>query len=84
MNPILRFIDWLIRQHPELLGGLFVYVAVPLAAWYLGPRSGPKAVQGHHTFDLVIRPPAQSLGIPPVIRWEIEPPKDGGNPLGGL
>jgi hypothetical protein len=84
MNPILRFIDWLIRQHCDLLGGLFVYVAVPLAAWYLGPRSGGKAVQGHHTFDLVIWPRAQPTGIPPVIRWEIELPKDGGDPFDGL
>jgi hypothetical protein len=34
--------DWLI--HPDLLGGLFV--AVALVAWYLGRRAGPKAVKG--------------------------------------
>ncbi len=84
MNPMLQFVDWLIRQHGDLLCGLIVYVAVPLAAWYLGRRSGRSKVKGNHTFVLVIRPPVQSTGIPPVIRWEIEPPTDGTGPFGGL
>ena len=84
MNPILQFIDWLIRQHGDFLCGLFVYVELPLIAWCLGRRSGRKKVKGNHTFVLVIRPPAQPPGIPPVIRWEIEPPKDGSGPFGEL
>jgi hypothetical protein len=42
MNPILRFIDWMLREHAAFISGLFVYVAVPLTAWYVGRRSGKK------------------------------------------
>jgi hypothetical protein len=83
MNPILHFLDVLIRQHGEALTNLFVYVVIPLTAWFFGRRSGRKKLKTSHTFVLVIRPPAQSSGIPPVIRWKFEPPDDGGNPFGG-
>jgi hypothetical protein len=82
MNPLFRFIDWMLREHGALVSGCFVYVAVPLTAWYFGRRAGRKKLKGNHTFILVIRPPAGSPGIPPVIRWEIEPPKDGSSLFG--
>ena len=43
---------------------MFVYVAVPLAAWYLGRRSGRKAVKGHHTFVLVDTATGAADGAP--------------------
>jgi hypothetical protein len=42
MNPIFRFIDWMLREHGAFVFGLFVYVAVPLAAWFFGRRAGRK------------------------------------------
>ena len=67
----------------RLSPGLFVYVAVPLTAWYLGRRAGRKKLKGNHTFILVIRPPAGPSEVPPVIRWELEPQDGDGNPFGG-
>lgn len=83
MNPILHFLDTLIRQHGEALTNLFVYGVIPFIAWLLGRRSGRKKLKTSHTFVLVIRPPAQSSGgIPPIIRWNFEPPDDESNPFG--
>ena len=83
MNPVLHFIDVLIRQHGEALTNLFVYAVIPLTAWLLGKRSGRKKLKTSHTFVLVIRPPAQSSGgIPTIIRWNFEPPDDDSNPFG--
>jgi hypothetical protein len=79
MNPVFHFIDWMLREHGTFVSGFFVYVAVPFVAWYLGRRAGQKKTKGNHTFILVIRPP---MGVPPVIRWEIEPPSDGSGPFG--
>jgi hypothetical protein len=77
MNPIFRFIDWMLREHGGLYFCLFVYVAVPLTAWYLGRRSVKKKTKTSHTFVLVIRPPAPTAsGVPPVIRWNFESPDD--------
>lgn len=81
MNPIFQFLDWLIRAHGEALSNLFVYVGVPLIAWHLGKRAGRKKIKQSHTFVLVIRPP--SSDVPPVIRWNFEPPDDESNPFGG-
>ncbi|MGA9452414.1 MAG: hypothetical protein WBW41_13845 [Verrucomicrobiia bacterium] len=83
MNPILHFLDVLIRQHGAALTNLFVYVVIPLTAWFFGRRSGRKKLKTSHTFVLVIRPPAAPPGVPPVIRWNFEPPDDGSNPFGG-
>ena len=84
MNPIFRLIEWLLREHGAFVSGLFVYVAVPFIAWHLGRRAERKKTKGNHTFILVIRPPTGlSGGVPPVIRWEIEPPNDGSAPFGG-
>ena len=83
MNPVFRFIDWMLREHGAFVSGLIVYVAIPLTAWYLGRRAGRKKTKGNHTFLLVIRPPTGLTGVPPVIRWEIEPPSDGSGPFGG-
>jgi hypothetical protein len=58
MNPILRFIIWMLREHGAFISGLFVYVAVPLIAWCLGRCSARKKTKTGHTFVLVIRPPA--------------------------
>lgn len=82
MNPLLQFLDWLIREHGDFLSGLFVYVGMPLIAWFLGRRSGRKKTKQSHTFVLVIRPPAQSSEVPPVIRWNFEPPDGDGQPFG--
>jgi hypothetical protein len=83
MNPVLQFLDWLIRDHGNFLTKLFLYVGLPLIAWLLGRRSGRKKTKRSHTFVLVIQPPAQSSGgIPPVIRWNFEPPDDDSNPFG--
>lgn len=62
MNPILDFLDVLIRQHGEALTNLFVYVVFPLIAWFFGQPSGRKKLETSPTFVLVIRPPAQSFG----------------------
>ena len=80
MNPIFRFLDWMLREHGGFLSGLVVYVAIPLAA--LERRSGRKKVKQGHTSVLVIRPPAQSSGVPPVIRWNFESPDDASGPFG--
>jgi hypothetical protein len=82
MNPIFRLIVWTLQDHGTFVSGLFAYVIVPLIAWCLGRRSGRKKTKAGHTFVLVIRPPAQSLGIPPVIRWNFEPPDDASGPFG--
>ena len=82
MNPIFQFLDWLIRAHGEALSNLFVYVGIPYIAWLLGKRAGRKKTKQSHTFVLVIRPPAQSE-VPPVIRWNFEPPDEGSGPFGG-
>lgn len=85
MNPIFRFLDWMLREHGGFLSALVVYVAIPFAAWALGRRSGRKKVKQGHTFVLVIRPPAQSSGVPPIIRWNFEPPSDDdSSPFDGL
>jgi hypothetical protein len=83
MNPILHFFDVLIRQHGEALTNLFVYIVIPCIAWFLGRRAGRKKTKQSHTFVLMIRPPAQSSDLPPVIRWKFEPPADGSGPFGG-
>jgi hypothetical protein len=83
MNPVFRFIDWMLREHGAFVSDVIVYVAIPLTAWYLGRRAGRKKTKGNHTFILVIRPPMGLTGVPPVIRWEIEPPSDGSGPFGG-
>jgi hypothetical protein len=59
MNPIFHLVDWMLREHGSLISGLFIYVTVPLTAWYLGRRSGRKKTKTSHTFVLVIRPPRQ-------------------------
>lgn len=82
MNPILHFIVILIQRHGEALTNLFVYVVIPLTAWFLGRRAGRKKVKQSHTFVLMIRPPAPPPGVPPIIRWNFEPPDDGSNPFG--
>jgi hypothetical protein len=58
MNPILYFLDWLIRAHGEALTSLFVYVDIPYFAWLLGWRAGRKKTKQSHTFVLMIQPPA--------------------------
>lgn len=83
MNPILHFLDWLIQAHGEALTNLFVYVGIPYIAWLLGRRAGRKKTKQSHTFVLMIRPPASPPGVPPVIRWNFEPPDDGSEPFGG-
>ncbi len=83
MNPIFRLIEWLLREYGAFVSGLFVYVVVPFIAWHLGRRAERKKTKVNHTFILVIRPPMGLTGVPPVIRWEIEPPSDGSGPFGG-
>jgi hypothetical protein len=83
LMPVFHFLDRMIHEHGDVLYLLFVYVAVPFIAWRLGRRSGRKKLKTSHTFVLVIRPPAQSSGgVPPVIRWNFEPPDDEDNPFG--
>jgi hypothetical protein len=85
MNPIFRFLDSMLREHGGFLSALFVYVAIPFAAWTLGRRSGRRKVKQGHTFVLVIPAPPQSSGVPPVIRWNFEPPPDdASSPFDGL
>lgn len=76
MNPILHFLDWLIRQHGDLICALFVYVGLPLTAWFLGRRSGRKKRKPGNTFVLVIRPPGKTLS--PVSRWTFQSNDDSG------
>lgn len=83
MTSILHFLDWLIRQHGDFVSALFVYVGLPLIAWFLGRRSARKKSKRSHTFVLVVRPPAPS-GVPPVIRWNFDSPHDESGPFGGL
>jgi hypothetical protein len=85
LNQVFHLLDRLIHDHGNVLFALCVYVAIPIIAWLLGRRSGRKKLRTSHTFILVIKPPTQSTGIPPVIRWEFEPPSDDDSgPLGGL
>jgi hypothetical protein len=73
----------MLRERGAFISGLFVYVAVPLTAWYLGRRSGKKKTKTSHTFVLVIRPPtSSSSGVPAVIRWNFEPPDAVNGPFG--
>jgi hypothetical protein len=81
MNPILHFLDWFIRQHGQLVSRLFVYIALPLAAWFLGRRSERKKRKRNNTFVLVIRPPGKSLSA--VSRWNFESGEESG-PFGNL
>jgi hypothetical protein len=83
MNPILHFLDALIQRHGEAITNLFVYVGIPYIAWLLGRRAGRKKVKQSHTFVLLIRPPSSPPDVPPVIRWNFEPPDDSSNPFGG-
>ncbi|MGH7978583.1 MAG: hypothetical protein ACREE6_04365 [Limisphaerales bacterium] len=80
MNTILHFLDWLIQAHGDLLSGLFVYVGLPLIAWFLGRRSGRKKARCGNTFILVVRPPGKTFS--PVSRWTFESGDDN-NPFGG-
>jgi len=76
MNPIFRFIDWMLREHgPLFLACSFMWLShSPPGMW--GGVPGKKT-KTSHTFVLVIRPPAPtSSGVPPVIRWNFEPPDD--------
>jgi hypothetical protein len=75
---VFHFLDRMIHEHSGLLYMLFVYIAIPLAAWYFGRRSARKKVKRGHTFVLVIRPPAQSSEVPPVIRWNCDGPDENG------
>jgi len=85
LKPAFHFLDRMIHEHGNTFFMLFVYVAVPLIAWILGRRSGRKKTKARHTFILVIRPPAQPPALPPVFRWEFEPPSDDDSgPFGGL
>jgi hypothetical protein len=85
LQPVFHFIDRMIQEHGDVLYMLFVYVAIPLLAWMLGRRSQRKKTKARHTFILVIRPPAQPPALPPVMRWEFEPPSDDDSgPFGGL
>ena len=81
MNPILYFLDWLIRNHSGLISGLFVYIGLPLAAWLLGRRAGRKKRKRSNTFVLVIRPPGKSLSA--ASRWTFESDDDDSNPFHG-
>lgn len=81
MNPILKFIDWLIQAHGEALTNLFVYVAIPYVAWLLGRRAGRKRTKQGNTFILVVRPPGKTLS--PVSRWTFESGDDESGPFGG-
>jgi nicotinamide riboside transporter PnuC len=80
MNPVLHFLDWLIQAHGETLTNLFVYVGLPLIAWFLGRRSARKKIKPGNTFILVVRPPGKTLS--PVSRWTFESDDDSG-PFGG-
>jgi hypothetical protein len=80
MNPILHFLDWLIRQHGPLISGIFVYICIPLTAWLLGRRAGRKKRKRSNTFVLVIRPPGKTL--PAASRWTFESDDDSNNPFG--
>lgn len=82
LAPVFHFLDRMIHEHGDILYMVFVYLAIPFIAWLLGRRSGRKKVKGNHTFVLVIRPPAQPPGLPPVIRWDFEAPEDGSGPFG--
>ena len=46
MNPVFRLVDWMLREHGAFVSGCFVYVIVPLTAWYLGRRAGRKNSKG--------------------------------------
>lgn len=81
MNPVLHFLDWLIRQHGDLICALFVYIGLPLVAWLLGRRAGREKRKRSNTFVLVIRPPGKTL--PAASRWTFESDEDSSNPLGG-
>jgi ACR3 family arsenite efflux pump ArsB len=85
LQPVFHFLARLIQKHGDILYVVLVYVAIPLVAWILGRRSGRKKLKQSHTFILVIRPPAQPLQLPPVIRWNFEPPSDNDSgPFGGF
>ena len=80
MNPLLQFLDWLIRAHGEALTNLFIYVGIPYISWFLGLRAGKKKIKQRNTFVLVIRPPGKTLS--PVSRWTFES-DDGSGPFDG-
>jgi hypothetical protein len=81
MNPILHFVDWLIRQHGQLISRTFVYICVPLTAWLLGRRVGRKKRKRRNTFVLVIRPPGKTL--PAASRWTFESSDEDSDPFSG-
>lgn len=82
LEPVFHFLERMIHEHGDILYMLFVYFAIPFIAWLLGRRSGRKKVKRGHTFVLVVRPPAQSPQVPPVIRWNFDAPDDDSGPFG--
>jgi hypothetical protein len=81
LAPVFHFLDRMIHEHGDILYMLFVYVAVPLAAWLLGRRCARKKIKRGNTFVLVIRPPGKTLS--PVSRWTFESEDDANGPFGG-
>lgn len=80
LAPVFRFLDSTFREHGDVLLTLFVYIGLPLIAWFLGRRSGRKKIKPGNTFILVIRPPGKTLS--PVSRWTFESDDENSNLFG--
>lgn len=68
LQPVLRFLDWLIAEHGHLLYMGLVYVSIPLIAWILS--GGLRCRQVRPAPDagvtiIVIRPPTCPPPLPP-------------------
>lgn len=81
LAPVFRFLGSAIQEHADVFLTLFVYIGLPLIAWFWGRRSGRKKIKPGNTFVLVIRPPGKTLS--PVSRWTFESGNDNSNPFGG-
>lgn len=67
LQPVLKFLDWLIAEHGHLLFMGLVYVSIPLIAWILSGGLRRRLSRDSTTgiSIIVIRPPTAPPPLPP-------------------
>jgi len=70
LQPVLKFLDWLIAEHGDFVYMGLVYASIPLIVWILGGglrRRQPRRDSTRGISIIVIRPPARPPPLPPPI-----------------